>query len=156
MCIELSITFFALLIPCFLKGADSAYIFLFQSSAPSPPVVPALHIIISPVLLAVPTICIGTTLPILSSMVVRSAAFTGWETGILYSVNTFGALVGVSVTGFYTIRLLGVYPAYFIFLRRFFRPRRPGRQSPISRYRRRLESASYSKPLRVGPRESRR
>jgi spermidine synthase len=46
--------------------------------------------------------------------VVRSAAFTGWETGILYSINTLGALVGVSVTGFYTIRLLGVYPAYFI------------------------------------------
>jgi spermidine synthase len=112
--IELLVAFFALLTPVFLKGIDSAYIFLFQSSTPSPPVVLALHIIVSTIILAFPTVLMGTTLPILSSMVVRSAAFTGWETGILYSMNTLGALAGVIVTGFYTIRLLGVFPAYFI------------------------------------------
>jgi spermidine synthase len=112
--IELFVAFFALLAPVFLKGMDSAYVFLFQSFAPSPLVVLALQIIVSMIILAFPTILMGTTLPILASLVVRKAADTGWETGILYAVNTFGALVGVGATGFVFIRLFGVYPAYFI------------------------------------------
>jgi spermidine synthase len=113
-CIELLVTLFALLTPFFLKKIDIAYIFLFQSYAPSPSVILTLQIIVSMIILAVPTILIGTTLPILSSLVVRNAAFTGWETGVLYAVNTLGALIGVSATGFVFIRQLGVYPAYFI------------------------------------------
>jgi spermidine synthase len=112
--IELFVAFFALLAPVFLKGMDSAYVFLFQSFAPSPLVVLALQIIVSMIILAFPTILMGTTLPILASLVVRKAADTGWETGILYAVNTFGALAGVGATGFVFIRLFGVYPAYFI------------------------------------------
>jgi spermidine synthase len=113
-CIELLVSLFAVLTPFFLKWVDYAYVFLFQSYAPSAPLVLTLQIIVSTIILAFPTILMGTTLPILSSMVVRRAAHTGWETGILYSVNTFGALAGVSATGFYLIRMLGVYPAYFI------------------------------------------
>jgi spermidine synthase len=113
-CIELLVTLFALLTPFFLKKIDAAYIFMFQSCAPSPSLILTLQIIVSIIILAFPTILMGTTLPILSSMVVRNVAFTGWETGILYSVNTFGALIGVSATGFLFIRQLGVYPAYFI------------------------------------------
>jgi spermidine synthase len=115
--IELSVAFFALLTPIFLKGMDSAYIFLFQSYAPhlpAPPVVLSLHIIVSTIILAIPTVLMGTTLPILASLVARNARFTGWETGILYSVNTFGALAGAGATGFFFIRLWGVYPANFI------------------------------------------
>jgi spermidine synthase len=112
--IELLVAFFALLTPVFLKGMDSAYVFLFQSYAPSQPVLLALQVIVSTIILAFPTILMGTTLPILSSLVVRNASFTGWETGILYSLNTFGALVGTGATGFIFIRLFGVFPAYFI------------------------------------------
>lgn len=113
-CIELLVTLSALLTPLFLKKIDAAYIFLFQSYAPSSSFILTLQIIVSVIILAVPTILIGTTLPILSSMVVRNVAFTGWESGVLYSVNTLGALIGVSATGFIFIRQLGVYPAYFI------------------------------------------
>ena len=115
-CIELLVALFASLTPFFLKGMDSAYGFLFQSYMPSATVVLALQIIVSTVILAVPTVLMGTTLPLLASLVVRRAAHTGWKTGVLYSVNTFGALVGVGATGFYLIRLLGVFPAYFIFV----------------------------------------
>jgi spermidine synthase len=112
--IEIAVSLFALVTPYLLKGIDSIYVSMFQSSMPSPEVVLLLHIVISTIILIVPTILMGATFPILASVVVRSAKVTGWESGIIYSINTFGALTGVSITGFYTIRLLGVYPAYFI------------------------------------------
>jgi len=119
--IELVVAFLALMTPLFLKGADGVYVSLFQSSipesqsfAPSPAVILSLQIIISAVIVALPTILMGTTFPILASLLVRNASFTGWEIGVLYSLNTFGALVGAGATGFIFIRLLGVFPAYFI------------------------------------------
>ena len=112
--IELLVAFFALLTPVFLKAIDSAYIFIFHQFAPSQAALLALQVIVSTVILAFPTVLMGATLPILASLIVRRAATAGWETGLLYSINTFGALVGAMVTGFYLIRVMGVYPAYFL------------------------------------------
>ena len=112
--IELLVVFFALMTPLFLKGIDFVYIYLYQTYVPAPMVMLFLHIAISAIILAFPTILMGTTLPILASLVVRNAPFTGWESGVLYSVNTVGALVGAGATGFCLIRLFGVFPAYFI------------------------------------------
>lgn len=112
--IEMAIALCALLTPLLLRGMDAAFVLFFRSFALQPPVLLILHIIISTVILAVPTVLMGTTLPILAGMIVRSPRFTGWETSILYSLNTLGALAGAGITGFYTIRIIGVYPAYFI------------------------------------------
>ena len=111
--IEIAVAFFALLTPFFLKGMDHVYIGLFQSTSPSPSLILALQVLVSTVILAVPTVLMGCTLPILASLVSRNAKVAGWETGILYGLNTVGALVGVSATGFYLIRLFGVYPALY-------------------------------------------
>jgi spermidine synthase len=113
-CIELAVTVFALLTPVFLRGLDAGYIVLFRSGVLSTSTILTMQIFISAAVLVIPTILMGMTLPILAGMVVRSAKSTGWETGILYSINTLGALAGAGITGFYTIRLLGIYPAYFI------------------------------------------
>lgn len=114
--IEMLISLFALITPLLLKGIDLVYIHLYHSINLPPVIVLSLQVIISSIILLLPTILIGTTLPVLAGIVVHNAECTGRRTGILYSINTFGALAGVSLTGFYTIRLLGVFPAYYIMI----------------------------------------
>src|SRR5262245_45472753 len=57
-------------------------------------------------LLAVPTILMGATLPVLSRYLVRNTATLGWSVGTLYALNTGGAVVGCFAAGYV---LLGRY-----------------------------------------------
>ncbi|MBI3267430.1 MAG: fused MFS/spermidine synthase [Planctomycetes bacterium] len=60
------------------------------------------------VLLLFPTFLMGGTLPILSRHLVEHENRLGRRLGLLYSANTFGAVVGVLVTGFLLIPGLGL------------------------------------------------
>lgn len=111
--IELSVALFAFSVPLFLKVIDLFYIFIFQSYAPTPAVMLLLQVILSSIVLAVPTVLMGSTLPLLASLLVRNAESIGYETALLYSINTFGALAGAGITGFYLIRQWGVFPSYY-------------------------------------------
>jgi spermidine synthase len=57
--------------------------------------------------LAVPVTLMGATLPLLAKYVARDAALRGLRIGVLYSINTVGAVVGCAVTGFILIQALG-------------------------------------------------
>ena len=59
-------------------------------------------------LLLIPATFMGATLPVLSRFFVRSLEQTGRPVGLLYSVNTFGAVLGGSAAGFLLIPNLGV------------------------------------------------
>jgi spermidine synthase len=50
----------------------------------------------------------GGTLPVLSKYFVRNMKSIGWNLGLIYSINTFGALVGCFLVGFVLIRAVGV------------------------------------------------
>ena len=50
----------------------------------------------------------GATLPILSKFVSREENFIGKDVGTLYSINTFGAVVGAWASAFFFMRLFGV------------------------------------------------
>ncbi len=58
--------------------------------------------------LVLPTTLMGATLPVLSRVVAPAADTLGKRLGALYSVNTLGAVLGCSATGFVLIRMLGV------------------------------------------------
>lgn len=58
--------------------------------------------------LILPTALMGGTLPVLSRLVVRREGEIGFSAGALYSVNTFGAVIGTALTGFALIPVLGV------------------------------------------------
>ncbi len=58
--------------------------------------------------LIVPTTCMGGTLPALSRFLVRSMKGSGAVIGSLYSLNTFGAVAGCLITGFFLIEALGL------------------------------------------------
>lgn len=58
-------------------------------------------------LLIVPTTLMGATLPVLSQHFVRNPDTIGEDAGLLYSVNTLGAVTGAVLGGFVLMPLLG-------------------------------------------------
>jgi spermidine synthase len=61
------------------------------------------------VLLCIPVICMGATLPILCRFYVSSLSHLGTHTGRLYGLNTIGAAAGSLICGFWLIDMLGVW-----------------------------------------------
>jgi len=66
------------------------------------------------VILLVPVVCMGATLPILCRFYVTSLVHLGTRTGRLYGLNTLGAAVGALLCGFWLIPLLGVSGTLFL------------------------------------------
>lgn len=60
-------------------------------------------------LLLVPTTLMGATLPILGRAVTPSLARMGRRVGLLYAMNTLGAMLGVFASGFLLLEWLGVF-----------------------------------------------
>jgi spermidine synthase len=58
--------------------------------------------------LVIPTTCMGATLPILSKWAVLQERHLGVTIGRLYALNTFGAVIGTALSGFFLLPLLGV------------------------------------------------
>ncbi len=66
------------------------------------------------VLLALPSICIGATYPLMVALVVREVGRVGERLGWLYAVNTLGAVVGAIGSGFLLIPTWGLDGAIYI------------------------------------------
>jgi spermidine synthase len=64
--------------------------------------------IIAPMLL-VPTTLMGATLPVLADHVARHPARVGRSVGLVYGINTFGAVLGAAATGYALIPLIGFH-----------------------------------------------
>jgi len=60
------------------------------------------------VILMIPTGLMGATLPLLARHAVRRESEIGRRVGVLYSVNTVGAVVGAAATGFLILPMLGL------------------------------------------------
>jgi spermidine synthase len=61
------------------------------------------------ILLCIPVICMGATLPILCRFYVTKLSLLGTHAGRLYGLNTVGAAFGALLCGFWLINLLGVW-----------------------------------------------
>lgn len=59
-------------------------------------------------LLLIPTTLMGATLPVLSRYLTRRSDLVGRRIGMLYACNTFGAVTGCFVAGFFLIEFLGL------------------------------------------------
>ncbi|HFE52480.1 MAG TPA: tetratricopeptide repeat protein [Bacteroidetes bacterium] len=68
---------------------------------------------VSSLVLLVPTTLMGGTLPVLSKALVRSRPSAGADVGVLYTVNTAGAVAGAVAAGFFLIPWLGVREATY-------------------------------------------
>src|SRR5262249_16702183 len=59
--------------------------------------------------LIVPTALMGATLPVLSLFYARDHRLVGLRVGWLYSINTFGAVMGAAASGFFLIPAVGMH-----------------------------------------------
>ena len=69
---------------------------------------PALRFATSFALLLVPTVLMGATLPALTKFVVHRLSEVGMRVGLLYGVNTLGAVAGVVLITFFLMEALGL------------------------------------------------
>lgn len=106
--LELGIGLFALAQPGILFWMDKAYLHFIPRLGDHGINLLALRIGISAIVLLVPAILMGGTLPILVRHVSRRPDRLGWDLGTLYSTNLAGAVLGGALTGFLLIRTLGM------------------------------------------------
>ena len=104
----------------FMIGAYCALLpFLFSQNGPLVPLYRALYnenggstltiarFLVTFFLLLIPTSFMGATLPVLSQFLVRSRASLGHTVGVLYGINSLGAVAGAACTGFFLLPEFG-------------------------------------------------
>jgi spermidine synthase len=107
--LELAIGGYGLVLPMLLVGFKPVYAFFYNRLFAYFMVYSFLTFVGCGILLAVPVICMGATLPILCRFYVTRLSHLGSHAGRLYGLNTIGAAAGALLCGFWLINLLGVY-----------------------------------------------
>jgi spermidine synthase len=110
--LEGGIAIAALAMPLMVNASGQLYAF-FVGGQPAPPDAgafgqPLYYSIASLLVLLVPTVLMGATLPLLAKFVVTSNRNLGGRVSLLYSMNTFGAVGGVLAAGFILLPAFGL------------------------------------------------
>lgn len=106
--LEIVIGLYALLVPLLLASAQPIYRSLYLRVEDAPGVLTAVRFLVSMAVLLLPTICMGATLPVLVRYVTLQGRAFGRSVGLLYGINTLGAVVGVSAAGFVLLPFFGL------------------------------------------------
>src|SRR6266478_9108782 len=106
--LEVGIGLSALLFPVVLQGLTPLYVWLHQSLSSSFWLFSLVRFLLAFGLLCVPTALMGATLPVLSRYLVQSSATLGWNVGVLYALNTGGAVLGCFMAGYVLIGSAGL------------------------------------------------
>ena len=106
--LEVGVGVFALAFPLIRSFIEPIYLSFWRSTDPGPLAFGAFQFVLVGAALLIPTACMGATLPILTRYVAPREDQAGAAVGTLYATNTFGAVVGVWLVGFYLLPELGV------------------------------------------------
>lgn len=104
--LEVGIALLSGLVTLILFGAPDIYAAV-GGRLPGP-LLALLRVLITGALLLPPTFLMGGTLPVLSRVIVTRRDALGRGMGLLYAVNTFGAVLGCFLAGFTLIATLGL------------------------------------------------
>lgn len=112
--IEVLIGLSALATPFALEAATVVYLALYEVAPGSLALLTLARFLCSFLVLLVPTMLMGATLPLLSaSRLVRGSRF-GTRAGLLYALNTAGALTGAMLTGYVLIGAIGMQRTFLL------------------------------------------
>ena len=115
--LECTIAIYCLILPLLIDIAEPLYRIVYQSYQQTQTTFYVLSLIrfaICGALLLIPATFMGATLPVLSRFFVQSSDRVGLSVGTLYAINTFGAVLGVAMTGFVLIPALGVTKTIYL------------------------------------------
>lgn len=108
----------ALLVPFFISYSQVVYVDLFGGqifpASSSGPFQSMFFLMASFLVLFVPTMAMGATLPLLARYVVSNDDEIGAGTGLLYGLNTVGAVCGVVVSGFLLLPIVGLRSTTYV------------------------------------------
>ena len=106
--LEIIIGLYCFFIPLLINLVKGIYLPLQRSLQLSPYPFTLVRFILCFLLLMIPATLMGATTPIFSRFYVRRGERPGHGLGRVYAFNTFGAFIGVVLSGFFTIEHLGV------------------------------------------------
>lgn len=106
--LEAGIGVFALIFPFLLKAFSPLYTHLYQGLEGNILILNFTRFIVCFIMIFIPTCMMGATLPVLLKRFVKGTGSIGREMGILYGLNTAGAVAGSMACGFLLLKLLGM------------------------------------------------
>lgn len=106
--LEFGIAIYALSIPFLFTSLRLVYRLAYQNVSDNLLFLTPLRFILAFLLLLLPTLFMGGTLPVIGRAFARENQSFGSRLGWLYGVNTLGAVAGVFLSGFYLIPRIGV------------------------------------------------
>lgn len=110
--LEAAIAGSALMVPVLLGLASWAYAAILGGQ-PEPADASGLgqsifYFVVAFIVLAIPTACMGATLPLLTRYAVNADSQIGSRVGVLYAINTVGAVLGTIVAAFILLPAMGL------------------------------------------------
>ncbi len=112
--LEVGVGLYALASLFIFKLLDQLYTLIYVAFSPNFAVFSIIRFVVAFIVILIPTVLMGGTLPILIKFFVNKKGHVGRLAGYLYSFNTLGAVIGAFVTGFFLIKLFGVQVTVFI------------------------------------------
>jgi spermidine synthase len=113
--LEIGIALAALLVAVLLPALNSVYVGLYRSVfGRSLLLVGIAKFGLTFLLLSIPTFLMGGTLPVMTKCYVRSKESFAVSLGIVYGINTIGAVFGLVLMAFVLIELLGLQSSYLV------------------------------------------
>ncbi len=122
--LELLVGLYCLFIPQLFRLLTGAYVALYHQFGLSPGALTVLRFGLAAVVILVPTVLMGGTLPALARFVAATFQESAWRVSRLYAFNTLGAAAGTLSSAYLLMPLLGVQETvwtacavnFFIFL----------------------------------------
>jgi spermidine synthase len=109
---EAAIGIYAAATPWLLATIQPAYVWAFRNLDPS--ALNVFRILLSSLMLLLPTLLMGGTLPLLSRAIQTANLRPARGVGALYAVNTLGAVVGCLLAGFVLLAELGIRGSLYV------------------------------------------
>jgi len=106
--LEIAVAVYALAMPWMFELIKVVYMLAYRHVSDNMVFLTTLRFVLAFLILMFPTICMGGTLPVLIRGMARDDEGFGRRLGWLYGVNTLGAVVGVFLSGFYLIPMVGL------------------------------------------------
>jgi spermidine synthase len=107
--LEVGIGVYALVFPFIVTAVEPIYLHVWRTWLPSPVVFGAVQFVLVGGALVIPTAAMGATLPLLARFATDRMGAAGDRIGLLYAVNTAGAVFGTWVAGFVLLPWLGLW-----------------------------------------------
>ena len=116
--LEATIAISAIAVPFLLQLAGFIYAAIF-GGLPHPPDASGIgqsmfYLVVTFVVLAIPTTCMGATLPMVTRYAVHKDEDVGPRIGLLYSINTAGAIAGTLAAAFLLLPALGLWETILV------------------------------------------